>query len=329
VTASYGVNGFTNDHRQAFKKHGTKKVLIAYDRDEAGEKAAHELAAELISMGIDCYRVLFPKGMDANEYGCKVKPASKSLGVLLNKVEWLGKGKSPSIIVPDAVEETMAPVVQQSQAAKEKTEVPSLAAEASGIIDIPIEINGDEITIAQGDRRYRIRGLAKNLSRDILKVNLLAVRKDAIHVDTLDLNVDRQKAAFCKRAAEELEVEEDVIRKDLGRVFLRLEALRDEQIRKALKPKEEEVQISPEEKAAAFELLKDPRLIDRILDDYAKCGIIGEETNKKVAYLAAVSRLLDAPLAIMLQSSSAAGKSSLMEATLSLMPRSSACNIRR
>ena len=40
VTASYGVNGFTEDHRQAFKKHGTKKVLIAYDRDEAGEKAA-------------------------------------------------------------------------------------------------------------------------------------------------------------------------------------------------------------------------------------------------------------------------------------------------
>ena len=70
-------------------------MLIAYDRDEAGEKAAHELADELISMGIDCYRVLFPKGMDANEYGCKVKPAAKSLGVLLNKVEWLGKGKAP------------------------------------------------------------------------------------------------------------------------------------------------------------------------------------------------------------------------------------------
>jgi len=60
VTASYGVNGFTEDHREAFKKHGIKKALIAYDRDEAGEKAAHELAGVLISMGIDCYRVLFP-----------------------------------------------------------------------------------------------------------------------------------------------------------------------------------------------------------------------------------------------------------------------------
>jgi DNA primase len=40
VTASYGVNGFTADHRAAFEKHGTERVYIAYDRDEAGDKAA-------------------------------------------------------------------------------------------------------------------------------------------------------------------------------------------------------------------------------------------------------------------------------------------------
>ena len=33
VTASYGVNGFTDDHRAAFKKHGTQRIYIAYDRD--------------------------------------------------------------------------------------------------------------------------------------------------------------------------------------------------------------------------------------------------------------------------------------------------------
>jgi hypothetical protein len=47
---------------------------------------------------------------------------------------------------------------------------------------------------------------------------------------------------------------------------------------------------------------------------------VGEETNKLVSYLAAVSRKLDAPLAVIIQSSSAAGKSSLMEAVLALMP---------
>ena len=38
VTASYGVNGFTADHRAAFEKHGTERVYIAYDRDDAGEQ---------------------------------------------------------------------------------------------------------------------------------------------------------------------------------------------------------------------------------------------------------------------------------------------------
>jgi DNA primase catalytic core len=329
VTASYGVNGFTEDHRQAFRKQGVRKVLIAYDRDEAGEKATLELAGELVAMGIDCYRILFPKGMDANEYGRKVTPATKSLAVLVNKAEWLGNGKRPAIVVSDPVQIAAPAEDERPPAAKEeKTEIPSLAAEsvppvaaaAASILEIPIEIKGDEVTITEGDRRYRIRGLGKNLSQDLLKVNVLATRGDAIHVDTLDLNVDRQRAAFIKRAAEELGVQEDVIHKDLGRVFLRLEVLRSEQIRKTLEHKEEEVKLSPEDRAAALELLKDPRLMERILADFEQCGIVGEEINKKVAYLAAVSRLLDTPLAVMVQSSSAAGKSLLMGAVLGLMP---------
>ncbi|MHB8303998.1 MAG: toprim domain-containing protein [Acidobacteriaceae bacterium] len=96
VTASYGVNGFTEDHRRAFEKHGTERAYIAYDRDEAGEKAAAVLAEELIGVGLECFRVQFPKGMDANKYARKVQPAAKSLAVLLNKAEWLGKGKRPA-----------------------------------------------------------------------------------------------------------------------------------------------------------------------------------------------------------------------------------------
>ena len=96
MTASYGVNGFTADHRAAFEKHGTERVYIAYDSDEAGDKAAAKLAEELMAMGIECFRVEFPKGMDANEYALKVTPAAKSLGVLLNRAAWLGKGQRPA-----------------------------------------------------------------------------------------------------------------------------------------------------------------------------------------------------------------------------------------
>ncbi len=48
--------------------------------------------------------------------------------------------------------------------------------------------------------------------------------------------------------------------------------------------------------------------------------MVGEETNKLAGYIAAVSRHLEAPLAVLVQSSSAAGKSSLMEAILAFVP---------
>jgi hypothetical protein len=300
VTANYGVNGFTDDHRAAFKKHGTEKVWIAYDRDDAGETAAAALAEELLSMGIECHRVLFPRGCDANEYALKA-----SLGPLLNQAHWLGKGACPL-----------------GSAAKEKTadSVSSLAAGSVG----DVEVRAQEIVITRDDRRYRVRGFAKNTSYDLLKINLLASRPEGInagfHVDTFNLYTAHQCAAFVKQAALELGVSQEVVKGDLRHVLGKLETLQDEQIRAALTPKPREAVMSEEDRAAALELLRDPELLDRIVADFERCGLVGEETNKKVGYLAAVSRHLESPLAVMVQSSSAAGKSSLMDAVLQFVP---------
>jgi DNA primase catalytic core len=355
VTASYGVNGFTEDHRRAFEKYGTERVYMAYDRDEAGESAAQQLAEELMRMGIECFRVLFPKGMDANEYARKVTPATKSLGVMLNKAEWLGKGKRPAehvqvpMIVPEppaveapavieaAKEEIIAEAPEPGPAsvapaeAKPIEHVPSLATDVAlpssvpAQIAVPVEVRGEDIFLIQGDRRYRVRGLAKNMSYELLKVNVLVSGtnprgESAFHVDTLDLYSARQRSVFTKQAAEELGVKEEVIRRDLGRALLKLEEMQDEQIKKALEPEQKKIEISAEEHAAALELLRDPKLLERIVQDFVRCGVVGEETNKLVGYLGVVSRHLEAPLAVIVQSSSAAGKSSLMEAVLAFVP---------
>src|ERR1035437_3785573 len=126
VTASYGVNGFTADHRAAFAQHGIERVYISYDRDEAGNSAAAKLAEDLMQMGIECFSVLFPKDMDANAYALKVQPAAKSLGVMLNKAEWLGKGQRPEPralepIIEDQPEASTEPLPAETKAAaKEK-----------------------------------------------------------------------------------------------------------------------------------------------------------------------------------------------------------------
>jgi DNA primase len=92
VTASYGVEGFTLDHRALFKQCAVQRVLIAYDRDAAGDRAAQKLARQLTAEGIHCYRVLFPEGMDANEYALKVTPAMHSLAAVIRSAQRLGRG---------------------------------------------------------------------------------------------------------------------------------------------------------------------------------------------------------------------------------------------
>lgn len=54
--------------------------------------------------------------------------------------------------------------------------------------------------------------------------------------------------------------------------------------------------------------------------DFDACGVTGEDTNKLVGYLAALSRKFDKPLGVIIQSTSAAGKTTLMEAVLSFIP---------
>ncbi|OIP31343.1 MAG: hypothetical protein AUK47_22650 [Deltaproteobacteria bacterium CG2_30_63_29] len=108
VTAAYGTSGFTRDHLAAFERWGTKRVLIAFDRDEAGDKAAALVSEKLAAKGIGSYRVLFPRGMDANAYALKVTPARQSLGVALRKAEWI-----PSLVERSGLTLERAGVVEQ------------------------------------------------------------------------------------------------------------------------------------------------------------------------------------------------------------------------
>jgi DNA primase catalytic core len=387
VTSAYGVEGFTKELHEALCEHGVQRVYIAYDADEAGNRAADKLAAELGAEGIESLRVVFPRGMDANEYALKVQPANKALGTALRGARWMAGPSHQTRRVetvtmgevsahPVEVLEVLVPALPASVAtasaattanvtttvsatttagesqtehaaghateviaAPEVLEAPQGCAAAEPILplvaaspeptqrsasagqtaDVAAEVREEEVTIRLGDRRWRIRGLSKNLSYESMKLNVLVGRGEAFHIDTLELYSARQRGAFIKQAAEELEVQEHVLKTDMGKLVLKLEALQHELIDKAPEQKKP-AEMAEDDKAQALQLLCDPKLLDRILADFERAGVVGEEQNKLVGYFAAVSRKLEAPLAVVLQSSSAAGKSSLMEAVLSFMP---------
>jgi DNA primase catalytic core len=346
VTTAYGVEGFTDDMLAAFKANGVQRVLIAFDRDDAGERGTAKLAPMLMAQGIECFRIQFPKGMDANEYAQKVTPAAKSLGLLIRKALWLGTGAPPAInheqnmpLAPvkraQAATKTVAtePLPQASSlAAAPVADAPAVDSEAlpaspvpdSAPLELPCEVkdhgNGMEITCALGDRRYRVRGLAKNLSFELLKVNLLVSRGESFYVDTLDLYAARQRHSYIAHAALELQLREDILKADLGRLLMRLEALQEQSMAQTLERAPVLPQMSQAERDAALDLLQSPDLVARILADFATCGLVGEDTNKLVGYLAAISRKLDKPLGVVVQSSSAAGKTTLMDAVLAFVP---------
>jgi DNA primase catalytic core len=349
VTSSYGAGGFTDELLEAITAHGVKRVLIAYDRDAAGDKGAEAVAEALAARGIGAYRVNFPKGMDANAYALAVKPAPKSLGALLRSAEWMAGGGSkrrPLTPVLDDDEaaamvlepETLAPASISFLAAKEETSVTDASAadlpEPSIASPIPpgpppaveAKVGARDVVIVLGDRTWRARGLGRNTSPEALKINLMVRRSlgdvgEAFHVDGLDLLSAKARGSFAAEAASELGVPLEAVKRDLGQVLLKLEAVQEAMLEEAARAKDKApVAMTAQQESEALAWLRAPDLMGRIAADVAACGVVGEEANAQAVYLAALSRKLDKPLAVLIQSTSAAGKSALMDAVLDLVP---------
>jgi DNA primase catalytic core len=356
VTCAYGVNGFTDAHWKLIEEVRPQRIVNCYDNDDAGNPAAAKLAPELAAKGIIVVRAKLPAGKDINDVARENKNAQAALAIVLESTP---RGSEPIIIdtpacavdlepspadaptsslaaqtsaieAEAAKEETPAPpaestsplaavpTVAVAEAAKEKTPAPdSTPASANG--------HGDEATFTFGPRQWRVRGIGKNLSFETLRVQLRVLvqgssEQYSYHLDTLDLCNAKHRQGFIAAAQGETRLDGDLLKRDLGQVLLKAEELQEKHIRQSVEPQKKEVAVADGEREAALALLRDPKLLDRILADFERCGVVGEEINKLVGYLAAVSRKLDEPLAVIIQSTSAAGKSSLMDAILAFVP---------
>jgi DNA primase catalytic core len=400
VSCIYGTEGWTDELTAALGK--TRRVRLAYDADDAGNRAAERDTKRLQALGIDVFRIKFPHGMDANEYARKVTPAAKSLALLVNAAAWCGQGKAPpprdrepwekvpvEIAAPLAKElgqelkgvahdvdedsgehlpcvsnvslrtgqgwtqepywpapfkEVEAQQDQLRQMAEERGLLPvapapassSLAASVSSLetakekmpaapsTSPTLEQRGEAWFLSIENREYRVTGLEKTVGSDGLKIGLRVQTggpsgPDRFHLDQVDLIRDVERRRFIERAAEETGLTPDLLKRDLGRLLLAVEQAQ----LLLLKPAETTatvVTLTVEEREEALQWLRAPNLITRLKEAFHLAGIIGEEINTLVAYLAGVSRKLERPLAIIIQSASAAGKSTLMDAVLSFFP---------
>ena len=181
-----------------------------------------------------------------------------------------------------------------------------------------VTVNGDppEVHVAFPGHRFRVRAAGRRRVPGELRVALSVTDEatGAFHLDTLDLYQAKARGAYLEVASTELKVDRDLLARELAEVIFATEAALVDG-GEAPRPG-----MSQEEHRAALELLSDPRLLERIVDDLATLGVVGERTNLAVAYLATISRRCERPLGVVIQSSSAAGKSTLADAVVSLVP---------
>ncbi len=78
--------------------------------------------------------------------------------------------------------------------------------------------------------------------------------------------------------------------------------------------------MTTEQRKEAINFGSSENLIPELLEDYETLGLVGEQQNKLLCYVASISRKMDNPLNILVLSSSGAGKSALTDKTVKLTP---------
>lgn len=294
VTAVSG-SALNDDLRRLLLTRKPASIRVFHGPDAAEVARAKAWGRDLAQFGAGVHRTVLPPGQSLHDVLRTAADPVLAVAALLNPSE-----SAPRPAATVAVS-SAAPVLSP--------------------IEVSVAKHGPEETVlAVADRTYRVRGLARNTGYESLKVSLRVACGTVWHLDTVDLAQAKQRTAFVTAAAEETGVRAEVLKRDVGRVLLKLEELHEAQLLAQVAKKDEVPAMTEAERTAALAFLKASNLWEMISEHAAACGIVGERTNVLAGYLGAVSRLLDHPLAIVVQSSSAAGKTTLMDAILAFVP---------
>jgi DNA primase len=257
-----------------------KEAYLVFDADDAGRKAAQAVSLQLKEKEILSYIVELPV-KDVNVYFNRHTP--EEFEALLKTVN------------PKALEQSDK-INNRKQSLYQETD--------QGFI------------VGYGDRQYQIKGIQRGDTqlKTTIKASADVQGNVPFELTTIDLYSSRSRIWFAKLCADLFRASEELIREDIGKLLTFVENYNPKE-KKTDNPK-----ASQEEIKQAMAFLKNPDMIEELLSDLVTMGVIGERINKVVCYLAATSRKLVKPVSVLIQSRSSAGKSTLQNAVLSLMP---------
>lgn len=289
VVPVYGVTGLTEEIVTHLVECRVRRVVLLLDADDAGRAAAVEMLVRLAAVNIDVRSVELP-AKDAAEF-------------IANG----GTGDDVRRIITAPVSATVN--------------------ESKSTLQVETSKDGSML-FAIDDREYRLRGLSP-VGLERLRVNVRLTINGNFHLDTIDLYQARARALFAQSAAKLCGVGEQQVSADLLQMIEKLEAARLAMRKNGDDQNQTDAPMTPAERDAALRYLKDPKLTERIVEDFRKCGLVGERATVLTAYLAAVSRKLSEPLAVLIVARSGAGKSALQDALCAFVPPEEAVRVTR
>jgi DNA primase catalytic core len=290
----YGTSGFTPDHLDTLKCEAVRRVILALDNDDAGRKASASLKEKLQAAGIAVRVARLPEGIkDANE-------------LLVSR----------NADAPDAFRQVLDAAEPKPPAPQPPAAAPTEASSSPlSETPAPIATSDDPLTFHRDGLSYSARVQSTLLGR--LRATVKVTRGEIFHVDTLDLYASRSRSEFAKRVSKVFGVEAAAVESAL--LVLVVEAEKKAE-REEAEPGSQPVAMTDAERDEALALLRHPDLLDQVARDIDVLGYVGEDTNKRLLYLVAVSRKLPDPLSAVILSQSGAGKSGLTEVIERLCP---------
>ncbi len=257
-----------------------KEVYLCFDSDKAGKDGAAKAAEQLKGKGITVYTVILPD-KDINIFFNRHTP---------EEFEQLLKKSNPeSVEQSDSLNKRKQTLYRQEE---------------------------HGFTVGYARRQYQVKGIQRGDTqlKATIKVSEDVSSSKPFELTTIDLYSSRSRHWFAKLCADLFQEPEALMKEDLTKLLQQVEEWRPE------KKEQQQTEISKGDKDLALSFLESDDIFTDLLADFDTLGVTGEEINKLVGYLAATSRKLADPLSALIQSRSAAGKSTLQDAILSLIP---------
>ena len=282
ATCLYGTQSIPDALQDLLKRFEVRQVVLAMDGDRAGLEAVQRLAPRMQGLGLTVLEMRLPEDTDPNEV-LKTK-GEASLKKLAESAE--SRPAALPVVTPAAQKDTEKGFVAEF-----------------------------------GPVTYRVEMIPPFSSR--LRANVSAFHTSGAWTqDRIDFYLHRDRLKLARHLMTQLALSRLDAEGQLAQLFAKAEEWARTFQRKNV-PDGKETAVTPMtelEKQEALIFLKDPGLIEKLLEDIENLGYIGEENAKLLAYLIGVSRKLPKPLSGIILSQSGCGKSTLTDVIEQLTP---------